>query len=98
MAKVIWTERASVWLQDIHDYISQDNPTAADRTVTAIQNKASLLARFPELGSKFEGNHGRNIRVLLYGHYRIAYIIGDDEIIGIIGVFHAALDIEQYLF
>ena len=98
MAEVIWTERASAWLKDIHDYISQDNPAAADRTVTALQNKASLLANFPELGSKYEGTRERNIRILLYGHYRIAYVIGDDETIGIVGVFHAALDIEHYLF
>jgi len=36
------------------------------------------------------------IRILLYGHYRIAYIITDD-FIDILGVFHGALQIERYL-
>lgn len=37
-----------------------------------------------------------DIRVLLYGHYRIAYIITSDYI-DILGVFHGALDIDRYL-
>jgi toxin ParE1/3/4 len=33
---------------------------------------------------------------LLYGHYRIAYLIKDDGNIDILGVFHGALDIGRY--
>jgi plasmid stabilization system protein ParE len=38
----------------------------------------------------------RNVRVLLYGHYRIAYLVKDDGNIDILGVFHSALDITRY--
>lgn len=38
----------------------------------------------------------RNVRILLYGHYRIAYLLKDDGNVDILGVFHGALDITQY--
>ncbi|MDQ7067553.1 MAG: hypothetical protein Q9M40_06050 [Sulfurimonas sp.] len=37
------------------------------------------------------------IRIFLYGHYRVAYLIKDTETIDILGVFHGALAIERYL-
>jgi plasmid stabilization system protein ParE len=38
----------------------------------------------------------RHIRILLFGHYRIAYLIKPDGNIDILGVFHGALEIERY--
>jgi plasmid stabilization system protein ParE len=38
-----------------------------------------------------------HIRVLLHGHYRIAYLIKPDGTIDILGVFHGSLDIDRYL-
>ena len=35
---------------------------------------------------------------LLYGQYRIAYLVKDGGDIDILGVFHGALDIKRYLF
>jgi hypothetical protein len=35
---------------------------------------------------------------MLYGHYRIAYLLKPDDTIDILGVFHDALDLERYLF
>jgi len=97
MAEVVWTERASSWLQDIYDYIAEENPAAAKRTIEAIYNKAMLLSRFPELGYRYERWADRNVRILLYGHYRIAYLIQSNGNIDIVGVFHAALDMDRYL-
>ena len=98
MAEVVWTERASAWLQDIYDYIAKDSPATAMRMVEAIHNKAMLLAEFPEIGYRYERWPERNLRILLYGHYRIAYLIRQDANIDIVGVFHAALDMDRYLF
>lgn len=39
---------------------------------------------------------GRRVRILLYGHYRIAYLIKDDGNIDVFGVFHGSLDISKY--
>ena len=38
----------------------------------------------------------RDVRILLYGHYRVAYLIKSNQDIDILGVFHGALDIERY--
>ena len=95
MAQVTWTYEAQRWLQEIHEYIAADNPDAAQRTVTAIVDRAEILSRFPEIGYRYRED--RHVRVLLYGHYRIAYLVKPHREIDILGVFHGALDIEKYL-
>jgi toxin ParE1/3/4 len=95
MAEISWTEEAERWLKDIFDYIAADNPQAAARTVEGIYERAQDLRRFPELGYRYTAS-ARNVRILLYGHYRIAYLLKDDGNIDILGVFHGALDITRY--
>ncbi len=95
MATIAWTDEAQRWLEDIFEYIAADNPQAAARTVQEIYEKAQVLARFPEIGHRYLAS-SRNTRVLLYGHYRIAYLIKDDGNVDILGVFHGALDITKY--
>jgi toxin ParE1/3/4 len=96
MAEVSWTDEAQRWLNDIYEYIAADNPDAAARTVEAIYERAQNLKRFPELGARYGGSPLRHVRVLLYEHYRIAYLVKDDGNIDILGVFHGALDISRY--
>ncbi len=98
MAEIRWTREAQQWLRDIYDFIAIDNPDAALRTVEAIHAKTQDLKDFPNLGYRYPLYAGRNVRILLYGHYRIAYHIKEDGSIDILGVFHQALDIERYLF
>ena len=98
MAEISWTHEAVHWLRDIHDYIAEDNPKAAERVVEGIYQKAQLLHQFPELGYRYEGKPGQHIRILVHGHYRIAYLVKPDGNIDILGVFHSALDVGRYLF
>lgn len=37
-----------------------------------------------------------DVRILLYGHYRITYVLVDNRI-DILGIFHGELDIDKYL-
>ncbi len=97
MATINWTAEAEQWLKDIHDYIFKDSPSAALHLVEAIYNKAQLLLEFPEIGYTYKTNPDLHIRILLYGHYRIAYLIKPNRDIDILGVFHGALDIDRYL-
>ena len=60
-------------------------------------NKAQMLQSFPELGYKYSSTEEGDIRILLYGHYRIAYLIKGKESIDILGVFHGSLEIDRYL-
>ena len=96
MAEIRWSHEAAQWLKEIYEYIAQDNPTAAGKVVSGIYEKAQLLSDFPELGYKYREEPEGEVRILLYGHYRIAYIITDGPI-DILGVFHGALQIERYL-
>jgi len=97
MAEIIWTEEAERWLKDIHDYIAQDNSAAAEEVVSGIYQRAQILLEFPEAGYKYRSEPEGNIRILLYGHYRIAYLIKGNDCVDILGVFHGALDIDRYL-
>ena len=97
MANIVWTEEAERWLKDIYDYIVQDNPVAAMKVVEDIYERAQVLASFPQIGHKYRTEPDGEIRLLLYGHYRIAYLIRGRGRIDIIGVFHGALEIDSYL-
>ena len=96
MAEIRWSHEAEQWLREIYEYISSDNLTAAEKVVSGIYEKAQLLSDFPELGYKYREEPEGEVRILLYGHYRVAYIITDTSI-DILGVFHGALEIERYL-
>jgi toxin ParE1/3/4 len=97
MAEIRWTEESSRWLQDIYEYIAADNSDAARKVVAAIYEKAQILRSHPEIGHKYETASGREVRILLYGHYRIAYLVKNSGAVDILGVFHGALDIDRYL-
>jgi toxin ParE1/3/4 len=95
MAEITWTIEAEQWLRDIYEYISRDSPSAAARVVQGIYDKAQLLRDFPEMGYKYRAEPDGDIRILLYGHYRIAYLIKAQGSIDILGVFHGALDMDR---
>jgi plasmid stabilization system protein ParE len=55
-----------------------------------------LLRNHPRLGYKYEPERSREVRILLYEHYRIAYLVKPGGNVEILGVFHGALDIDRY--
>jgi len=75
VGRVRWTAEAENWLREIHDYIARDNPAAAFRTVQGIYQKAEILEQFPEIGYRYQGRADPPIRILLYSHDRIAYLV-----------------------
>jgi toxin ParE1/3/4 len=95
MAEITWTAEAQRWLEDIFEYVATDDPQAAARTVNGIYERTQVLAKFPEMGHRYWAS-SRHVRILLYGHYRIAYLIKDDGNIDVLGVFHGSLDITRY--
>ena len=97
MAEIRWTEESAQWLQDIYEYISADNLNAAEKVISTIYEKAQVLRDQPEIGYKYQTVSGREVRILLYGHYRITYLIKESGDIDILGIFHGALDIDRYL-
>ena len=97
MAALRWTAEAERWLGRIYAYIARDNLSAAARTVLAISEHTEVLRQFPEIGYRYRAHPDRHIRILLFGHYRIAYLIKSNHDIDILGVFHSAMEIEHYL-
>lgn len=97
MAAINWTDEALRWVDEIHDYIAKDNAPAAYRTIRGIFDRVQIVVDFPEIGYVYENPDDRNIRVLLYGHYRIVYLIKSESVIDILGVFHGSLDIDRFL-
>lgn len=39
----------------------------------------------------------REVREILYGHYRIPYLVVSEDRVEILGVFHSSMRIEDYL-
>lgn len=98
MARLRWTAEALDWLRDIHDYIAADSPRAAARVIDGIVEKAEALPSFPDIGTRLRTLPEGELRMILYGHYRIVYLrSADGEVLDVIGVFHGALDIDRYL-
>lgn len=97
MAQIKWTAEAESWLREIFEYIAVDNPAAAIDTVEGIYERTQVLLSHPEIGARYDIIKNRDVRVLLYGHYRIAYLIKNNGDIDILGVFHGALDINRYI-
>ena len=97
MAQVAWTAEAQQWLRDIYDYIATHRPEAALRTVTGIVARGESLREFPLLGHRYRERSDRHIRILLYGHFRIADLVKADGNIDVLGVFHGSLDLDRYL-
>lgn len=98
MAKIIWTAKASDWMEKIYHYVVADKPLAAGKLIEEIYQKAKLLHEFPEMGQRLPAYRKKNIRVLLYGHYRILYEIESNGDINILSVLHGALDLKKHFF
>ena len=97
MAEIAWTLEAAQCLEDIHDYIAADSPNSAYRVASGIYEKIQLLRKFPRLGQRYERITDREVREILYGHYRIAYVLINDERVELLGIFHSAMEIERFL-
>jgi toxin ParE1/3/4 len=98
MAGINWTTESEKCLTEIYDYIAARNPAAAYRTIEGIFQKTQILEAFPQIGYRYEEIRDREIRILLYGHYRIVYLLRDSQqSIDILGVFHGSMDIETRL-
>ena len=65
--------------------------------ILGIYDRVQDLRQFPELGQRYDKYPEKHIRILLYGHYRIAYLIRDEKAIHILGVLHGALDLDEHL-
>ena len=90
-----WTTEAEGWLEEIYHYIAADDPSAAESLVEELIHQGVLLLEHPRAGRLHAMTQGGEIRILLYRHYRIAYLLGISGDINVLGVFHGALDLSR---
>lgn len=97
MAEVRWTGKALDHLEAIRDYLFQKNEYIADRIVEEIFEEVKILKMFPLIGYLYETTSNDHIRILMYGHYKIAYLVVNENKIDIVGIYHSLMDISKYL-
>ena len=87
--KLRWTRLALQDLRDLYEYIAEDNPSAANRMVTRIQDATQRLKNHPQMGrpGRVQGTHEL---VIAGSPYIVVYILGDPEI-QIVAVIHSAM-------
>ena len=49
------------------------------------------------IGQAYRSASGRELRILLWGHYRIVYRLMPNDEVHIMGVFHGAMKLENYI-
>jgi toxin ParE1/3/4 len=97
LVKINWTNESKKWLKEIYDYIAKDNKNTAKRVINEIIAETEVLYNFPKIGQRLLEWPNREIRMLLYGHYRIVYIINSAKHIDILGIYHGALNLKRHL-
>jgi toxin ParE1/3/4 len=93
MSSFLLTLEAKKDLEEIHDYIAQDNPSMALSFIISIQDKCQSVASSPEIGRKRE-ELGSELRSFPIKNYIIFYRISNSNI-QVIRILHAARDIES---
>lgn len=78
--KLFWTKEALLRLQEIEEYISNDNPVVANEFVDKLISLAETLIDNPEKGRIVPELTLENIREILYKNYRIVYLVKKSSI------------------
>ena len=91
MAELKWTLEAVQSLREIHEYIAVNRPATAFRTIESIINKVESLAASPELGHRLPAARRDDLRLLVYGHFRIPYVSTPNGAVTVLGVFHGLI-------
>lgn len=71
--RVVWTERALLRLQQIQDYIAEDQPKNAQRWITRLFDRGDSLIDQPHRGRPVPEYPNAEVREVREGDYRIIY-------------------------
>lgn len=74
-------------LDEIRQYIAEDNPDAADRVITEIFDAIRALVPFPDQGYRRPSLTSRPLRFRLVREYVIAYV-PEKKPLWVLAVFH----------
>ena len=89
--KVIWTDSAIADLKEIRDYISLDNPPAAEKVGRGILDHVRILETFPLIGPAYPRRSSGAIREIVYWKCRIFYeVLDKPKRVHVLRVWHGA--------
>jgi toxin ParE1/3/4 len=89
VAGIRWTRQALSDLEAIGDFIARDAPGIAQVFVDRIFDAVQRLERFPRSGRIVPEVGREDLREVLFGNYRIVYMLSDEEV-SVLLVFHAS--------
>ena len=87
--RIRWTEGANGNLDQVEEYIAQDNPPAAVATVNKIIEAAQLLTDYPGIGKRGREHSTREL-VVAGIPYIIIYAVLREELV-ILRVLHTSI-------
>ena len=88
---IFWTPIAVQDLRDICDFISRDNPVAAQRMGEELIKQAETMALFPQSGRMVSEKRNPLIRETIVGSYRIIYQVDDaNKVVALARIWHSA--------
>jgi plasmid stabilization system protein ParE len=71
--KIFWSPLAVERLEDIYEYISKENVSAAQKMINKIFKKVESLSKYPGRGRKVPEANREEIREVFEKEYRIIY-------------------------
>ena len=89
--KVRWTQTARDDLKAVWDFISRDSIFYANKFTDELLRATDVLEIFPEFGRIVPEIGDANTREIIYGSYRIMYLVGDGNVF-VTQIVHGARD------
>lgn len=87
MTEIRWSLEAYERLKTIKEFIEQESPEAAQRTVKGLLEQIDHIARFPNIGKSAFSPTYPNLKVLIWKQYKIYYEYKEqDEVVEIWGI------------
>ena len=87
---VQWSATALDSLLDILDFIAEENPAAAARTVDDLLERVEVLVEYPRLGVAFSEESGPDLRRLILDKYIVVYqVLETRQTISVTAVRHS---------
>jgi len=91
MVKIIWSPTALTDVDAIAEYIARDSPEHASFFIERLLEQTNRLTDFPHSGRVIREINDDKAREIIYGSYRIMYLLKNDDI-WITGIVHGARD------
>ena len=79
--KIIWSPLSVEKIEEIANYIREDNVNASIAWVKAVFSKIERLKRYPKSGRIVPESEREDIREVIYRNYRIVYRVDKSRLI-----------------